>query len=335
MPFPIVAAGGWLASSGLFGSALGGLGITEQRLRTPAQNRAARVRQINEAVDMARRGERLGVQLLKQWSGQLPNLTVFDPSYRGGTPQGRMPSDGVEGALRALTLLRSEGTLVGDKLRVKSAADVALETQRQAARSRAKERTFEESAAQAAARAAAGKPPKRGRAASGPAADEDADTTGSGRKVTRYAPPDWRKRRVFENSVAGDSWPDRLVTRYDPETGHKRRVPEIDPFDQWPSTKAEWKRSGGVLEQLAGGRGGGSSQMRTTIANRISRAGLVATAGLVTKFSTIAAAAGMSPAVAAALVVAVGAGAYFGTRAVINAIERANDPAVKRSKIAL
>ena len=78
--------------------------------------------------------------------------------------------------------------------------------------------------------------------------------------------------------------------------------------------------------------------MRTTISRRISSAGLRASGSLVSKFASMASAAGMSAGTAAALVVAAGLVGY-GIGTAINAawdrIARNRDPVYRKEQIAL
>ena len=329
MPFPLALAGG-LLGGGRLGGLASALGISEQRLRTPAQNRAARVQQIAEAMQMARQGKRLGVMLLLQWSGQLPNHTVSDPDYKGGTPQGRMPSDGVTGALRALDTLRSEGTLIGTKL-VKGKSSEDISGARQGVRSAAKEKAFAEAFLEDI---------------SAPSSGRSTTRRGAGeRTYTRYDPATGRKVKVTQDDPRYDEWPNRKPSRralaefsggetggragrgrkakrYDPMTGRAVQVYPDDPrYDDWPSRKPP--------------RGSTPAAMRRTLETRIRNAGLRATGSLVGKFTTIASAAGISTGAAAAAVVAAGAVSFAVTTAAMKQLERARDPAVKRSQVAL
>lgn len=108
MPFPIAIAGlGGIG--GLIQNPLGRLGISQQRLRSPAANRRARVAQIAEAETMARAGDQFGIDLLRAWLGSGPRVRRAD--YRGGVEQGGMPRDGRDGAEDALERLVEDGVM--------------------------------------------------------------------------------------------------------------------------------------------------------------------------------------------------------------------------------
>ena len=138
----------------------------------------------------------------------------------------------------------------------------------------------------------------------------------------------------------------RTYVRYDPDTGERVLVTADDPrFDEWTNRKPRASRAPSAPRARRAATAAKSRRKTTAqkardrYVDRISRdvanAGLQLTAAGIQKFAAMAANAGMSVGVAAALVVSVGLVSYHATRWLLDRIATVRDPAYKKEQIAL